>query len=46
MKSSPSLGPTIQTRPDCCPICDRRQIIKRGVRKNSLRQLQIYWCKD
>jgi len=46
MKRSPSLGPTIQTRPDCCPICDGRQIIKRGVRKNSLRQLQIYWCKD
>lgn len=41
-----SLGPTIQARPDFCPTCDRRRIIKRGLRKNSLRQLQIYWCKD
>jgi hypothetical protein len=46
MKRSPSLGPTIQSRPDFCPVCDGRRIIKRGLRKNSLRHLQIYWCKD
>src|SRR6266852_3703971 len=40
------LGPTIQAKPDFCPACDGRQIIKRGLRKNSFRQLQIYWCKD
>ena len=46
MKRSPSLGPTIQSRPDFCPACDGRRIIKRGLRKNSFRHLQIYWCKD
>jgi transposase-like protein len=46
MKRSPSLGPTIQSRPDFCPACDERRIIKRGLRKNSFRHLQIYWCKD
>jgi len=40
------LGTTIQAKPDFCPACDGRQIIKRGLRKNSLRQLQIYFCKD
>jgi transposase-like protein len=39
-------GTVIQSRPNFCPFCDGRQIIKRGVRKNCLRQLQIYWCKD
>jgi transposase-like protein len=39
-------GPTIQSKPDFCPACDGRQIVKRGLRKNSLRQLQIYFCKD
>lgn len=38
--------PMIQSKPDFCPFCDGRQIIKRGVRKNCLRQLQIYWCKS
>jgi len=28
------------------PACDGRRIIKRGLRKNSFRHLQIYWCKD
>jgi len=46
MKRSPSLGPTIQSKPDFCPACDGRHIIKRGLRKNSFRHLQIYWCKD
>ena len=46
MKRSPSLGPTIQSKPDFCPTCDGRHIIKRGLRKNSFRHLQIYWCKD
>jgi transposase-like protein len=46
MKRSPSLGPTIQSKPDFCPACDGRDIIKRGSRKNSFRHLQIYWCKD
>jgi len=46
MKRSPSLGPTIQSRPDFCPACDGRRIVKRGLRKNSFRHLQIYWCKD
>jgi hypothetical protein len=40
------LGPTIQSKPDFCPLCDGRQIIKRGLRKNSFRQLQIYFCRD
>jgi hypothetical protein len=26
-------------------VCDGRQIIKRGLRKNSFRQLQIYWLQ-
>jgi transposase-like protein len=42
----PALGPTIQAKPDCCPTCDGRQIVKNGLRKNSHRQIQIYWCKD
>jgi len=46
MKKSPSLGPTIQSKPACCPACDGRRIIKRGLRKNCFRQLQIYCCKD
>jgi transposase-like protein len=40
------LGVTIQSKPDFCPACDGRQIIKRGLRKNNFRQLQIYFCKD
>ena len=39
-------GPVIQAKPDCCPSCDGRQIIKRGLRKNSYRHLQIYWCRS
>jgi transposase-like protein len=39
-------GTTIQSKPDFCPSCDGRRIIKRGLRKNSLRHLQIYLCKD
>jgi hypothetical protein len=35
MQRSPSLGPTIQSRPDFCPACDGRRIIKCGLRKNS-----------
>ena len=46
MKRSWSLGPTIQSKPDFCPICDGRRIIKRGLRKNYFRRLQIYSCKD
>jgi transposase-like protein len=42
----PALGPTIQAKPNCCPACDGRRISKNGVRKNSRRQIQIYWCKD
>jgi transposase-like protein len=42
----PALGPTIQAKPDCCPTCDGRQIVKNGLRKNTHRQIQIYWCKD
>jgi transposase-like protein len=40
------LGSTIQSKPDFCPLCDGRRIIKRGMRKNSFRQLQIYFCRD
>jgi transposase-like protein len=40
------LGVTIQSKPDFCPACDGRRIIKRGLRKNSFRQLQIYFCRD
>jgi transposase-like protein len=39
-------GPVIQSKQDFCPFCDGRQIIKRGLRRNSRRHLQIYWCKD
>ena len=39
-------GPVIQSKPERCPFCDGRQIIKRGLRKNSYRHLQIYWCRD
>src|ERR1700730_16382887 len=39
-------GTTIQSKPDFCPTCDGRRISKRGLRKNSLRHLQIYLCKD
>src|ERR1700722_18879852 len=42
----PALGATIQAKPNCCPTCDGRQIVKNGLRKNSRRQIQIYWCKD
>lgn len=45
-KRSPSLGSTVQSKPACCPLCDSREIIKRGVRKNSLRHLQVYFCKE
>jgi transposase-like protein len=45
-KRRPALGPTIQSKLNFCPVCDGRRIIKRGLRKNSFRQLQIYWCKD
>lgn len=46
MKRARSLGPTIQSKPDSCPTCDGRRIIKRGLRKNCFRRLQIYSCKD
>ena len=42
----PALGSTIQAKPDVCPACHGRRIVRDGVRKNSFRQLQIYWCKD
>jgi transposase-like protein len=40
------LGPTIQSKPDFCPACDGRRIVKRGLRKNNFRHLQVYWCRD
>lgn len=39
-------GTIIQSKPDFCPFCDGRQIVKRGLRRNSFRQLQIYVCRD
>jgi transposase-like protein len=45
-KRTAPLGPTIQAKPNFCPSCDGRRIIKRGLRKNSFRHLQIYLCKD
>lgn len=39
-------GPAIQSKLEACPFCDGRQIVKRGLRKNSYRHLQIYWCRD
>jgi transposase-like protein len=39
-------GSTIQAKPDVCPTCHGRRIVRDGLRKNSFRQLQIYWCKD
>ena len=45
-KRREALGSTIQSKPDFCPLCDGRRIIKRGLRKNSFRQLQIYFCRD
>jgi transposase-like protein len=35
-----------RSKPDFCPTCDGRRIIKRGLRKNCFRRLQIYSCKD
>ncbi|HEY1499724.1 MAG TPA: hypothetical protein VGF88_09120 [Acidobacteriaceae bacterium] len=40
------VGSVIQSKPGFCPNCDGRQIIKRGLRRNSYRHLQIYWCRD
>jgi transposase-like protein len=40
------MGTTIQSKTDFCPFCDSRQIVKRGLRKNSHRHLQIYRCRD
>jgi transposase-like protein len=40
------LGSTIQAKPDVCPACHGRRIVRDGLRKNSFRHLQIYWCKD
>jgi transposase-like protein len=45
-KKGQPVGPTIQSKPDFCPLCDGRRIIKRGLRKNNFRQLQIYFCRD
>ena len=45
-KKGQPLGPTIQRKPEFCPLCDGRRIIKRGLRTNSFRQLQIYFCRD
>jgi transposase-like protein len=42
----PAIGPTIQAKPAWCPTCDGRRIVKNGLRKNSKRHIQIYWCKD
>lgn len=39
-------GSTIQSKPDFCPACDGRRIVRDGLRKNTFRHLQIYWCKD
>ena len=39
-------GPAIQSKPECCPFCDAREIVKRGLRRNSYRHLQIYWCRN
>jgi transposase-like protein len=46
VKRRAALGTTIQSKPDFCPVCDGRRIIKRGLRKNNFRQLQIYSCRD
>jgi transposase-like protein len=45
-RSSLPLGPTIQAKPEACPACDGHRVVKDGLRKNSFRQLQVYWCKD
>lgn len=41
-----SAGPVIQSKPEACPFCDGRQIMKRGLRKNTYRKLQLYRCGD
>jgi len=46
MKKRVALGTTIQSKPDFCPNCDGRHIIKHGLRKNTHRQLQVYLCRD
>lgn len=46
IKKQTAPGSLIQVKPDCCVFCDGRQIIKRGLRKNSFRHLQIYRCRD
>jgi transposase-like protein len=45
-KPAVTTGPTIQAKPGFCPHCDGRHLIKRGLRRNNFRQLQIYLCKD
>lgn len=37
---------TIQAKPNTCPHCDGRRIIKKGLRQNQYRRIQIYQCKD
>ena len=36
----------ISAKPACCPHCDSRAVVKRGLRRNSYRQLQVYSCRD
>ena len=31
---------------DCCPLCNSKNLIKRGIRKTELEEKQRYSCKD
>jgi transposase-like protein len=37
---------TIQAKPIACPFCDSRSIVKKGARRNTYRQIQIYRCNS
>jgi competence CoiA-like predicted nuclease len=41
MKKRAALGTTIQSKPEFCPKCDGRHLIKHGLWKNTHRQLQV-----
>jgi transposase-like protein len=36
----------IQAKPTSCPYCDSRSIGKKGVRQNTMRQLQLFRCAN
>ena len=37
---------TIEKQVDKCPYCSSEKIVKRGVRKKKLEEVQLYLCND